>query len=89
MVRSLPAGTPVLLVLPYVEISNDPVVVSSWSQRVGGWMRSVAAGRSHTCVADWPAYVRAHPGLLQDGTHPRNSAEIDWARWIVAEWDRC
>ena len=68
-----------MLVLPYVEVSSDPVVVSSWSQQFDGWMRSVAADRPHTCVADWPAYVRSHPGLLQDGTHPRNDAEAGWA----------
>ena len=88
-VRSLSPGTPVMLVLPYVEVSSDPLVVSSWSQQFDGWMRSVAAGRAHTCVADWPAYVRSHPGLLQDGTHPRNDAEAVWARWILGQWSRC
>ena len=87
--RSLPAGTPVMFVLPYVEVSSDPVVLSSWSQRFGGWMRSVAAGRQHTCVADWPAYVRSHPGLLQDGIHVSNDAEVVWARWVLAQWARC
>ena len=87
--RSLPAGSPVMFVLPHVEVGNDPVVVSSWSQRFGGWMRSVAAGRQHTCVADWPAYVRSHPGLLQDGIHVRNDAEAVWARWVLAQWARC
>ena len=85
-VRSLPTETPVMLVLPYVEVSSDPVVVSSWSQQFDGWMRSVAAGRPHTCVADWPAYVRSHPGLLQDGIHPRNDAEAAWAEWVLAQW---
>ena len=88
-VRSVPTEAPVMLVLPYVEVSSDPVVVSSWSQQFDGWMRSVAAGRPHTCVADWPAYVRSHPGLLQDGIHPRNDAESVWARWILGQWDRC
>jgi hypothetical protein len=88
-VASLPARTPVLLVLPYVEVSTDPVVVSSWTQRFDGWMRSVAEGRPHTCVADWPAYVRAHPGLLQDGTHTRNAAEGEWAHWLTRQWARC
>ena len=74
--RGLPSWTPVLLVAPYVETSSDPVVVSAWSQRFSGWMRSIAAGRPRTCVADWPAYVRAHPGLLQDGIHPQNTAEV-------------
>jgi lysophospholipase L1-like esterase len=87
--RSLPASTPIMFVLPYVELGSDPVVVSSWSQRVDGWMRSVAADRSNTCVADWPAYVRSHPGLLQDGIHPRNDAEVVWARWVLSEWERC
>jgi hypothetical protein len=87
--RLLPPGTPVLLVLPYVEISSDPLVVSGWSQRFGGWMRSVAAGRPRTCVADWPTYVAGHPGLLQDGIHPQHAAEIDWARWISGSWGRC
>ena len=88
-VRSLPTGTPVMLVLPYVEVSSDPVVVSSWSQRFVGWMRSVAGGRPHTCVADWPAHVRSHRGLLQDGIHPRNDAEAVWAGWVLAQWSRC
>jgi hypothetical protein len=88
-VQTLPAPIPVLLVLPYVEVSSEPVVVSSWSQRFAGWMRSVAAGRPHTCVADWPAYARSHSGLLQDGTHPRNDAEAVWARWVLDQWERC
>ncbi len=87
--RSLPGRTPVLLVAPYVETASDPVVVSAWSQRFGGWMRSVAAGRPHTCVADWPAYARAHPGLLQDGIHPQNAAEGQWAAWVVQQWSGC
>jgi hypothetical protein len=88
-VRSLPAETTVMLVLPYVEVSDDPAVVSSWTQQFDGWMRSVAAGRSRTCLADWPAYVRSHPGVLQDGIHPRNDAEPAWARWVLALWSRC
>lgn len=86
-VATLPAGTPVMLVLPYVE--SAPGVVSAWSQRFDTWMRSVAAARPHSCVADWPAYVRAHPGLLQDGIHVRHDAETDWARWILGEWAGC
>jgi hypothetical protein len=88
-IRGLPPLTEVMLVLPYVGVSSDPVVTSTWSQRFDGWMRSVASGRPHTCVADWPAYVRSHPGLLQDGIHPRNDAEAAWARWVLGQWDRC
>ncbi len=89
VVRTLPPGTPVMFVLPYVEVTSDPAVVSPWSQRFAGWMRSLAAQRPHSCVADWPAYVLAHPGLLQDGTHTRNDSEIDWARWISEQWEGC
>jgi hypothetical protein len=87
--RGLPAATPVMLVLPYVETGTDPVVVSSWTGRFDGWMRSVAAARPHTCLADWPAYAAARPGLLQDGTHVQNALEDDWARWLVVQWERC
>jgi hypothetical protein len=76
-------------VLPYVQSSDDPKVGSPWTQRFDGWMRGIAAARPHTCLADWPAYVRAHPGLLQDGTHVRNPAEVEWARWLLTQWDRC
>jgi hypothetical protein len=82
-------GTPVMLVLPHVEVSSSPPVVSSWTTRFDGWMRSIASARPRTCLADWPAYVRTHPGVLQDGTHVQNAAEGDWARWLVAQWDRC
>jgi hypothetical protein len=88
-VRSLPNAAPVMLVLPYVEIHGNRAAASPWSRRFGGWMRSVAAGRPGTCVADWPAYVRAHPGLLQDGIHPQNTAEGRWAHWILRQWARC
>jgi hypothetical protein len=82
-VRSVPAATPVMLVLPYLETG------ASAPATFAGWMRSVAAERKGSCVADWPAYVRSHPAVLQDGIHPRNDAEGDWARWLSAEWDRC
>ena len=88
-VHSVPTETPVMLVLPYVEVTSNPVVTSSWTKRFDGWMRSVAVGRPHTCLADWPAYVRSHPGVLQDGIHPRNDAEPVWARWVLAQWGGC
>jgi hypothetical protein len=87
--RTLPAHVSVLLVLPYVEVAGDPLAASPWSVRVGGWMRSVAAGRADTCAADWPAYVRAHPGLLQDGIHPWHGAEGQWAAWVSQQWASC
>ena len=68
-VRSLPTGTPVMLVLPYVEVSSDPVVVSSWSRQFGGWMRSVAAGRS-THLRRGLAGVRTVAPRPAPGRHP-------------------
>ncbi len=88
-VRVLPPGTPVLLVLPYAEPPGAPAIASPWSQQVDGWMRSVAAGRERTCLADWPAYVRTHPGLLQDGIHPWHAQEPAWAHWLTRQWARC
>jgi hypothetical protein len=87
--RTLPAATPVLFVVPYVEAPGHHGAPTAPTWRFGGWMRSLAAGREHGCVADWPAYVRTHPGLLQDGIHVRNADEIDWARWLSRQWQRC
>lgn len=85
--RRVPQRTPVLLVLPYVQGPGGRPTAAT--RRFGGWVRSLAAYRERACVADWPAYVRAHPGLLQDGIHVRNEREPEWARWLVAAWDRC
>ena len=88
-VRSVPRGTRVMLVLPHYELKSHPVVVTPQSRKVDGWMRDLARSRPRTCVADWPAYVRSHPGILQDGVHTTHSAEGRWARWISQQWGRC
>ena len=76
--------------LPYVEVSSDPVVVSSWSQRFDGWMRSLAAGRPHTCVADWPAYVRVPPRPAP-GRHPpaQRRRGPSGPAWVLQQWSGC
>lgn len=84
--RTVAPATPVMLVLPYVRGGAGN---SASARRFGSWMRSLAAYRDHACVADWPAYVRANPGLLQDGIHTRNDAEGEWAHWLSAQWARC
>lgn len=89
IVKSLPASTDLMFVLPYYQLRADPVVVSKSSTRVATWMRSLAKSRRHACVADWPAYVRSHPGILQDGAHTRHAAEGRWARWISQQWGHC
>ncbi len=88
---SLPARTQVMLVLPYFEIVSrpEPVVVSPASQRMAGWMRQLATSRHGSCTADWPSFVKSHPGVLQDGVHTKHAAEGRWARWIAKEWTRC
>jgi hypothetical protein len=88
-VRSVPRGTRVMLVLPYYELNTNPVVVTAQSRRVDGWMRALARSRGKTCVADWPAFVRSHPGILQDGVHTTHAAEDRWAHWISQQWRRC
>jgi hypothetical protein len=88
-VASVPATTKVMLVLPHFEVRTDPVVVSPQSTKVGGWMRALAGSRQRTCVADWPAYVARHRGILADGVHTKHAAEGQWARWLAGEWKHC
>jgi hypothetical protein len=88
-VRSVPRGTQVMLVLPYYELNSDPLGVTPQSRKVDGWMRDLARSRHKTCVADWPAYVRSHPGILQDGVHTKHAAEGRWAQWISQQWGSC
>ena len=54
-----------------------------------GWMRSLAASRPRSCVADWRAVVEEHPGLLGDGVHLAPSLELFWAKWLKRSWDAC
>ena len=78
-----------MLVLPHFELRSDPVVVTPQSRRLDGWMRDLARSRRKTCVADWPAYVRSHRGILQDGIHTKHAAEGRWAHWISQQWGHC
>jgi hypothetical protein len=89
VVRSVPRGTKVMLVLPYYELNSHPLVVTPQSKHVDAWMRGLARSRKHSCVADWPAYVRSHSGILQDGVHTKHAAEGRWAHWISQQWGRC
>ncbi len=89
VLRSLPRKTSVMFVLPYFAISTDPVTLTPKSKRVAGWMRELARQRRHSCMADWPAYVGAHPGILQDGVHTKHRAEGRWAHWISRKWRHC
>jgi hypothetical protein len=89
IVGSVPAGTQVMLVQPYYELRSNPVVVTKSSIQVSRWMTALARSRPRTCVANWPGYVRSHPGILQDGVHMKHPAEKQWARWISQQWGHC
>ena len=52
-------------------------------------MRSLAASRPRSCVADWRAVVQRAPGLLGDGVHQAPALELFWAKWIERSWDAC
>jgi hypothetical protein len=89
IVESVPATTEVMLVQPYYELRSNPVVVTRSSIKVASWMTALARSRKHTCVANWPGFVRAHKGILQDGVHMKHPAEGQWARWISQQWGHC
>ena len=89
IVRSLPASTVVMFVLPYAEITSAPVRVSPNTIRVARWMRAIAMAHKGSCLADWSAYVRTHRGILQDGVHVKKQYEDDWANWVSRQWARC
>jgi hypothetical protein len=89
IVASVPASTVVMLVQPYYELRSNPVVVTKSSIKVSHWMTALARSRPHTCAANWPGYVRSHPGILQDGVHMKHPAEKQWARWISQQWGHC
>jgi hypothetical protein len=87
VVRSLPRSTKVMLVLPYAEVT--PGKQTANTLEITGWMRGIAKSRSRTCLAAWPAYVVAHPGILADGVHVRRPAESSWAAFVDRSWARC
>ncbi|MXG88742.1 SGNH/GDSL hydrolase family protein [Nocardioides flavescens] len=86
---TLPARTPVMLVLPYRADPHRPAEIQPASTRTARWMRRLATDRPATCVADWRGVVAARPGVLVDGVHPTSSAETFWAEWIVRSWRSC
>jgi hypothetical protein len=89
IIRSLPSSTDVMFVLPYAQITTDPVRVSPNTVRVSGWMKALARSRNKSCTADWSAYVRTHPGVLQDGVHVKKQYEDEWASWVAHQWAHC
>jgi hypothetical protein len=86
-VKSVPRSTTVMFVLPYAALPSGNT--SPRTTMIGGWMRAIAGSRGRTCVADWPAYVRSRPGLIQDGVHVKNTQERSWATFVSQQWGRC
>lgn len=86
-VKRVPRSTRVMFVLPYAALPSGNT--SPRTTRIGGWMRAIAKQRARTCVADWPAFVRSRPGLLQDGVHVKNPQERSWAKFVSQQWGRC
>lgn len=85
---SLPAGVPLMLVLPF-RMSPDTHVVARFTLRYASWMRGLARKREATCLADWAALATDRPRVLVDGVHPTPAGESYWAGWIAREWRRC
>lgn len=86
-VKRVPRSTRVMFVLPYVTLPNGRA--AQRTTEIGTWMRSIAKSRGRTCVADWPAFVRSRPGVLQDSVHVKNHLEKTWASYISQAWTRC
>ncbi len=86
---TIPAGTPVLMFLPYRKFRGDNGNQVAATKRYAGWMKSLAADRPLTCLADWPSYAAKHLGNLVDGEHPDSRHEDWYARYVVRAWSNC
>ena len=88
-VDTIPDGTPVLFLLPYRKFTGANANLVSATKRYAGWMRTVAAERPQTCLADWPSYAARHLSNLVDGEHPDSRHEDWYARYVVRAWHNC
>jgi hypothetical protein len=86
---TIPAGTPVLLFLPFREPNRDNANLVAATKRYGRWYKRLAAERPMTCLADWPAYAAKHLSNLVDGEHPDRQHEDWYARYVVRAWSNC
>jgi hypothetical protein len=86
-VASVPRSTRVMFVMPYAALPSGKA--SPRTTKIGGWMRAIARSRGRTCAADWPAFVRTRPGILQDGVHLKSTVEKTWAGFVSQQWSRC
>jgi hypothetical protein len=89
VVGTLPAATPVMLILPYRAAQSEDHDAVSATIRYQHWERLLGASRPNTCVADWPSVAEAHPDNLVDGEHPDDSHEVWYAKWVSQVWSDC
>lgn len=79
---TLPSGTVVVLVNTF-----GP---QSWQDEANGELTAAAAGRSHTCVADWRSAIAGHQDLLAaDDIHPGTEAARIYAAVVAGALARC
>jgi hypothetical protein len=82
-------GTPVLMMLPYRKLKGDNANLVAATKRYARWMKSLAADRPMTCLADWPSYAAKHLSNLVDGEHPDSQHEDWYARYVLRAWSNC
>jgi hypothetical protein len=88
-IATIPAGTPMLLFLPYREFTGDNAEQVAAVRKYAGWINRLAAARPMTCLADWPSYAKSHLGNLVDGEHPDSRHEDWYARYVLRAWATC
>lgn len=87
--RLIPARTRLVLVTPYRDQAIYGRRKATLMHNIAGWMRQIAAGRPHTCLAPWQATVERRPSLLVDGVHQTRSAEMTWAKVVSRATTAC
>lgn len=88
-IASLPATTPVMLVLPYRHPAGvDPSLIKA-TVKQRRWMRALGSTRPLTCVADWPKVAAGNLGNLVDGAHPGARHERWYAQYVLRAWQTC
>jgi hypothetical protein len=86
---TLPAGAPILMMLPYRKPTGENGNLVAAVKRYTRWMKHLAADRPMTCLADWPSYAAKHLSNLVDGEHPDTQHEDWYARYVVRAWGNC
>lgn len=86
---TVPAGTPVMFLLPFRHRTAVNRSLVAFTKRYEGWMRTLAASRPQTCLAEWPSYAAKNLDKLADGEHPDRQHEGWYARYVLTQWAAC